>query len=465
MSIQALRSEIADIPQTDDDSLVKRKSRDMTYSPILREEAKGKLAELIVQPRSKDDVIRVARAAALHKVTIMIRGAGTGDFGQGIPLAGGLVLDMTAMDKILWVKNRTLRAEPGIRMLACDKITQKDGLELRMHPSTRANATLGGFVAGGHVGPGSCTWGILRDIGNILGVEVVSVEEEPKIIELRGEEVNRIQHAYGTNGIITEIEMPLAPAYDWMEAIVDFADFMEAARFGVALNMADGIVVKMIGISSWPFPSFLVPLAKYTREGRHCVHVMVASEFADFFRWMAAEHHGFIAYEGLEGKGDFGSPLYEFNFGHTMLYSRRARAGGGAPLSLFPANNLLGSIESMHARYGHIGPMHLDMKRIDGRIACQGLPNLPYVDAATLARTIEEFQSEGLKAVNTHTFGVHQNGMKPIDDVERAFKLRMDPYDLLNTGKFHSVDRGGTGEGDKLPTSGFYNHALESARS
>jgi FAD/FMN-containing dehydrogenase len=459
MSIQAFHKEIADIPYTDDELQIRRKSRDMTYSPILLQEAKGKQAELIVHARSKEDVIRVARAAARHKTTIMVRGAGTADFGQGIPLAGGVILDMTGMDKILWVKDRKLRAEPGIRMLACDTLTQPQGLELRMHPSTRANATLGGFVAGGHVGPGSCTWGILRDPGNILGLEVISIEEEPKIIELRGEDVDRVQHAYGTNGIITEIEMPMAPAYAWMEAILDFDDFMQAARFAVELNSTSGIVVKMISISSWPFPTYLTPLAKYTREGKHSVHVMVASEFAEFFRWIAAKFGGFITYEGLEGKGDFGSPLYEFNFGHTMLYSRRAKAGGGGPLSLFPANDLLGSIERMHARYRHIGPMHLDMKRIDGGIACQGAPSLPFVDAAQLARTMEEFQSEGLKAVNTHTFGVHQNGMKPIDDIERAFKLRMDPFDLLNTGKFHSIDKGGTGVGDTLPAAGFYRQA------
>jgi hypothetical protein len=59
---------------------------------------------------------------------------------------------------------------------------------------------------------------------------------------------------------------------------------------------------------------------------------------------------------------------------------------------------------------------------------------LPYVDPAQLAPTMEEFQSEGLKAVNTRTFGVHRNEMKPIDDNERDFKMRMDPNDLLNSG-------------------------------
>ena len=42
-------------------------------------------------------------------------------------------------------------------------------------------------------------------------------------------------HAYGTNGIITEVEMPLTAAYDWVDVIVGFDDFMKAARFANAL--------------------------------------------------------------------------------------------------------------------------------------------------------------------------------------------------------------------------------------
>jgi FAD/FMN-containing dehydrogenase len=45
--------------------------------------------------------------------------------------------------------------------------------------------------------------------------EVVTLEDEPRIIELRGDEVQKVNHAYGTNGIITQLEMPLAPAYPW----------------------------------------------------------------------------------------------------------------------------------------------------------------------------------------------------------------------------------------------------------
>jgi FAD/FMN-containing dehydrogenase len=70
----------------------------------------------------------------------------------------------------------------------------------------------------------------LRDFGNIIRLRVVTMEEEPRVLDLTGEELPRVSHAFGTNGIITEIEMPLAPAYDWTEMFVAFDDFMDAAH-------------------------------------------------------------------------------------------------------------------------------------------------------------------------------------------------------------------------------------------
>jgi FAD/FMN-containing dehydrogenase len=53
-----------------------------------------------------------------------------------------------------------------------------------MMPSTFATATIGGFVAGGSGGIGSCTWGALRDFGNIIRLRVVTMEAEPRVLDL-----------------------------------------------------------------------------------------------------------------------------------------------------------------------------------------------------------------------------------------------------------------------------------------
>ena len=52
------------------------------------------------------------------------------------------------------------------------------------------------------------------------------------MIHLRGEDVQKVAHAFGTNGIITEAEMPLDVSYLWYDVIVGFDSFTEAARYG-----------------------------------------------------------------------------------------------------------------------------------------------------------------------------------------------------------------------------------------
>ena len=104
-----------------------------------------------------------------------------------------------------------------------------------MHPSTKRSATIGGFVAGGSGGVGSVTWGGLREPGNVAAARIVTMEAEPRIIELREAEAQAVNHAYGTTGLITALEMPLAPAWQWIDMIVAFPTFIDAVRFGYAV--------------------------------------------------------------------------------------------------------------------------------------------------------------------------------------------------------------------------------------
>ena len=76
----------------------------------------------------------------------------------------------------------------------------------------------------------------MREPGNILAARVVTVEETPRVIELRGDAAQKVNRAYGTTGIITALEMPLAPAWPWIDVIVAFDDFVEAVRFGYAAS-------------------------------------------------------------------------------------------------------------------------------------------------------------------------------------------------------------------------------------
>src|SRR5579863_4571874 len=101
--LAAFRAEIGEIPATDHPKTLRAKSHDWSeVSPILRKLLEGKSADLVVQPRTKEEVIRAVAAAARHRIPLTPRGAGTANYGQSVPLHGGIVLDLTGFTGIVW---------------------------------------------------------------------------------------------------------------------------------------------------------------------------------------------------------------------------------------------------------------------------------------------------------------------------------------------------------------------------
>src|SRR5882757_929715 len=322
----SLRQDLSDIPLLEDPGSLRMRSRDFFwFSPILKESLEHKRAELIAVPRDKTDVIRVAAACARHRVPLTVRGGGTGNYGQAVPLAGGVVLDMGKLDQVIWQRPGAGRFESGARMLDIDRALAPAAHELRFYPSTRQHATIGGFVAGGAAGAGSCTWGQISDPGAVLAVEVVTVEEAPRVIELRGRDVLKVMHAYGVNGIITEVEVPLAPSHPWCERIATFPSLSAAARCAQTLTECDGVAKKLVTVHDPQVVPYLRRLVPYAKPGHAMVIVMVSEPQAEAFELLVADHGGevtfrrtaedarkvaFIETSGLQ-------PLYEFTWNHT----------------------------------------------------------------------------------------------------------------------------------------------------
>ena len=99
--LAALVAALGDVPIETDPKIVHRKSRDFFwFSPVLKRQLQDKVADLVVVPRDEADVMRVASAAARHRVPITIRGGGTGNYGQCVPVQGGLILDMSVLSAI-----------------------------------------------------------------------------------------------------------------------------------------------------------------------------------------------------------------------------------------------------------------------------------------------------------------------------------------------------------------------------
>ena len=68
---------------------------------------------------------------------------------------------------------------------------------------------------------------------------MLTLEHAPRLIELIGSDIQKVHHAYGTNGIITEMDVRLAPAEDWRHMIALFDSYEAALRFGMAACRPD----------------------------------------------------------------------------------------------------------------------------------------------------------------------------------------------------------------------------------
>ena len=202
---------------------VDRLSKDFYwYSPILKPQLEGKSGDVVVQPIDADEVLAVARYAREHQVPVTVRGAGTGNYGQCIPLEGGIVLDLSLMDKLEEITSDGVAiCQPGLRLGVLETEARKLGWELRMYPSTLAKASVGGFLGGGSGGIGSVAHGGLRDFDTVRGFEVVTLENDPRVVLHEGAAVHEILHTWGTNGIMTRIWFALTPAVDWTQITVN----------------------------------------------------------------------------------------------------------------------------------------------------------------------------------------------------------------------------------------------------
>ena len=143
---QAIASKLEGIETISDrDRLTKLSLDYYHFSPILTEQLQDKRGELAVFPTTEAEVLQIAQACVKDKIPLTVRGAGTGNYGQCIPLQGGIILDTSKMNQIISLQPGIASVQPGIKMAAFDKQAREIGWELRIAPSTYRTASIGGF--------------------------------------------------------------------------------------------------------------------------------------------------------------------------------------------------------------------------------------------------------------------------------------------------------------------------------
>lgn len=435
----ALAALVAALPEFDwikEAPKVKRLSRDFHwFSPVLKHQLEEKFAELAVRPRDENELLAVVAACAKARIPLNLRGGGTGNYGQLIPLEGGVMVDMTRLNSVTAMGSGTVRAQAGIRLGDLEAHTRPHGWELRCMPSTWKLATLGGLFGGGFGGVGSINYGPLAAPGNVLSIRMMTMEETPRIITLQAPDALLLHHAYGSNGIVLEIELALAPCHDWIERLDTFADFPSAMAYADALARSPGIVKRQIAVFAAPVLDYFSDLAEAQIRAQHGVISVTGSESDGLLPAILAQHNGRNALHFAEGENS-GHSLIEYCWNHTTLQALKVDKTLTYLQTAYAVDNYHQQVLAMEAELSDEVISHIEFLRdMNGALTCSGLPLIRYSSPERLNAIMDIYRSHNVKINNPHVIHIEdgKQGMVRPDVV--ALKSACDPYNLLNPGK------------------------------
>ena len=207
------------------------------------------LPDVVVWPRSTEQVSAILKLANEHKVPVTPRGAGTCLSGGPVPIRGGILMVMTRMNRILEVDVEDMLAlvEPGVIWQELNDAVAPYGLFLPPDPASGSVCTIGGCIAENAGGVRAVKYGTFRDWVQALEVvlptgEVIWTGARTRKCVSGYDLVRLFVGSEGTLGVITKILLRLFPKPRHRAVMSAFAPTLEAAGKAVYYVMSKGLV-------------------------------------------------------------------------------------------------------------------------------------------------------------------------------------------------------------------------------
>ncbi len=360
-------------------------------------------------------------------------------------MRGGIVIELSRLcemgDPATAASEGRITVGAGALLGRVDAAVRAHGAEMPVMTTTYAASHAAGWVAGGHVGLGSSSWGTIWD-ANIVGATVMTCEAEPRLLTLDEDSVEPVLHASGTTGIITDVTFRLVPARSWVEMVVAFPRFDGAARFVVDLSeQADGI---RVAAAQEPMltPAFTA-LADDAGTREALVMTIVAVEEVDTVSALVAARGGrVIPWHGLGA--DRRPTLAYMVYGHRMLWVKKLFASAAFLHCYLSEKRPVDQLLAIKARFGDHSLVEL--KYIRSRWLRErwgqsgdGVIFAPLVGMVNGRDDLEDLlafcDDIGVAYQNPHTFFLDEQGLFADPRLLHRFKREVDPKGLLNPGK------------------------------
>ena len=202
-------------------------NHDLAPLPPMMEMGFKMMPDAVVRPASAKEVSDIIKFAMMERVPIVPRGGASWGYGGAMPCNGGIVLDMTTMNKVIRVdvENLEVEVEAGATWERVIEAAEKKGLFIGSYPSSKPAATIAGWIATGGIGVGTYKYGSVKN--NVRNMQVVLGEGQ--IIETGFDYVSDHSAGYslndllvgaeGTLGLVTKVTLKAEPAPDIFKPI------------------------------------------------------------------------------------------------------------------------------------------------------------------------------------------------------------------------------------------------------
>jgi FAD/FMN-containing dehydrogenase len=401
------------------------------YSPVLESALADTTVDAVVRPASTEELTACVALAARLRVPLTLRGAGTGNYGQSLPLQRGVVVDVRGVAGVLDVVPGRISVLPGTVLADAEAAARATGQELAVMSSTYRLATASGFVSGGSGGIGACANGDLWD-GNVPAVELLTVEEQPRTVRLEGSDVHPVLHTYGTIGVLTQVELRLVPAHDYVPLVVAFRDFPALAGFAHDLVAGD-LHVRLCSVHEAASAALLTPITSLYEPGEDVALLLVGAGDVPALRERVT------AAGGRTVEWTVKPHISQFPFSHTILWARKAVPDASWLQCEYSGDRsvFLDQVAALRDRYPGVVLQHLEFAISAGRTRPRGV--IPLIGLPDHEESLEELfafcRGIGMIVRNPHSYVVEEGGF--VGDTDRVVELKTscDPHGLLNPGK------------------------------
>lgn len=389
-------------------------------SPVLRPLLPAGLADVVAFPTEATQVAEALAVAHHHGIPVTPRGEGTGNYGQGIPLHGGLVLDLSRARQVLEVGDGWVRAQAGATFVAIERAAAATGQEIAMLPST-VGSTIGGFLGGGSGGTGSIENGFNHD-GFVLSADVAPCTDEGRLQTFAGVDALPFIHAYGVSGVLAEVTVKLVPKRDWTALFTSFDDVATAQRATMELmrldppprlaSLDDPATLRLVDVADDAMPT-----------DRTSMRAILDTSVVGAASRLVEAAGGRV--EEVRPK----APLYLASLSYNHINHRALKKRDDMVHLQVGGPGLVERTEEVYAVLPETS-LHFDGMKVRGDLVLGGMLLCRYEGVDALYAGVERLAELGVGGEDPHTWMLQRNL-----PAVRAAAARFDPDGLLNPGK------------------------------